>query len=362
MSSETPYQLAWFGCDLRTGGIVEDLRSLKPTGALTRKLGDSTTLQFELALPGAPAGWDGATAQGRSVVVAVDTATDTPIWAGAVITRAGGSSQIVQLGAVTLEKYLDGRYPGTQSYFGVDQAAVVTGLVTPALTDGPAIVIDAPSTGVNMTYQADDGDDKTILSCLQEVMGLDGGPEWTIDVAWNADHSGFQFPLRVRSAIGTQTTTPEATFDFPGCVSSYSLSESFEQGKGATVVIARGEGEGTSRLTSTPHVATSLIAEGWPRWEYRYTPASGVTDPDQLEAHAAQSLALMQQGGQVWTIEAVASHAPRLGRDWALGDTVRLAVETSPRHPQGVIQVARCWSWELDPGADRVRPILVQES
>lgn len=360
--TETAYQLAWFGCDLRTGGIVEDLRSIKPTGTLSRKLGDSTTLQFELALPGAPDDWDAATAQGRSVLVAVDTATDTPIWAGAVVTRVGGSSQTVQLGAITLEGYLGSRYPGTQSYFGVDQAAVVTGLVTPALTDGPVIVVDAPSTGVTMTYQSDDGDDKTILSCLQEVMGLEGGPEWTIDVVWNSTHSGFQFPLRVRAAIGIQTTTPEAVFDFPGCVNSYSLSESFEQGKGATVVIARGEGEGSSRLTSTPHVATSLIAEGWPRWEYRYTPSSGITDPDQLEAHAAQSLALMQQGGQVWDIEAVGSRAPRLGRDWALGDTVRLAVDDSPRHPQGANRVARCWSWELDPTADSIHPILVQES
>jgi hypothetical protein len=64
----------------------------------------------------------------------------------------------------------------------------------------------------------------------------------------------------------------------------------------------------------------------------------------------------------VWSIEAVASVAPRLGSDWALGDSVHLAVQQSPRHPQGVDVVARCWSWELDPGSDKVRPILVEES
>jgi hypothetical protein len=360
--TETPYQLAWYGCDLRTGGIVEDLRSLKPTGALTRKLGDSTTLQLELNLPGAPSGWTEATTPGQSVLVAVDRATDTPLWAGAVLTRGGGSPQTLSLGAITLEAYLDGRFPGTQTLIGTDQAAVVSALVTPALTNGPPIVIDAPNTGVTMTYLTEDGDDKSILSCLKELMALDGGPEWTIDVAWNGTHSGFQFPLRVRSAVGIQAATPEATFDFPGCVSSYTLAESYEQGKGATVVVARGEGEGSSRLTSSPHEATALIAAGWPRWEYRYTPATGVTDPDQLDAHAAQSLTLMQQGAQVWSIEAVASRAPRLNRDWALGDTVRMAVERSPRHPQGANVVARCWSWELDPDADRVRPILVEES
>lgn len=356
-----PVVLAWYGCDLRTGGIVEDLRSLKPTGALSRKLGDSTTVQFELNLPGAPADWAEATAPGRSLLVAVDMATDTPIWAGAVLTRDGGSSQTLSLGAATLERYLDGRFPGTQTLIATDQAAVIAALVTPALTAGPPIVIDAPSAGTVMTYMTQDGDDKSILSCLKEIMGLEGGPEWTIDVAWNAGHDGFTFPLRIRPAIGSQAATPEGTFDFPGCVSSYTLSESYETEKGATVVIARGEGEGTSRLTSAPHEATALIAGGWPRWEYRYTPATGVTDPDQLEAHAAKTLTLMQQGAQVWQIEAVASRAPRLQRDWFLGDTVRLAVETSPRHPQGTNLVARCWAWELDPGADRVRPILVEE-
>ncbi|KIZ16826.1 hypothetical protein [Streptomyces natalensis] len=359
--SELPYRLAWYGCDLRTGGIVEDLRALKPTGALTRKLGDATTLQFELALSGAPSGWEEATVPGQSAYVAVDTATDTPIWAGVALTRASGSTQTVQLGAATLERYLDSRYPGTQTLLATDQAAVVSALVTPALTAGPPITLDAPGTGVTMNYLTQDGDDKTILSCLKELMGLEGGPEWTIDVTWNSDHSGFQFPLRVRSAIGTQVATPEGTFDFPGCVSNYTLTESYEDGKGATVVTARGEGEGSSRLTSAAHEATALLAAGWPRWEYRYTPAAGVTDPDQLEAHATQSLALMQQGAQVWNIEAVASRAPRLGRDWSLGDTVRLAVEHSPRHPQGTDIAARCWSWELDPGADRVRPIIVEE-
>lgn len=359
--TETPYRLAWFGCDLQTGGIIEDLPSLTPSGPLSRRLGDVTTLQAALSLPGAPRGWAEATAPGATMLVAVDTTTDTPLWAGAVVSREGGSDQSVQLGAATLERYLDGRYPGAQTLIGADQGAVITALVTPALTAGPPLVIDAPATGVTMDYLAQDGDDKTILSCLQELMGMDGGPEWTVDIQWNSAHSGFEFPLRVRPSVGLHGATAP-TFDFPGCVSAYTLAESYEAGKGATVVIARGEGEGISRLTSAPHVATVLIASGWPRWEYRFTPATGVTDPDQLEAHAARTLALMAQGAQVWSVEAVASRAPRLGPDWGLGDSIHLAVETSPRHPAGADMTARCWAWELDAGADRVRPILVEES
>ncbi|MFF1547163.1 hypothetical protein [Streptomyces sp. NPDC058291] len=357
----TAVELAWYGVDLKTGGIVEDLPALRPTGALSRKLGTHTTLQLELALTGSTTDWESATAPGRSLVVAVDMATDLPVWAGAVLPRDGGSSTTLQIGAATLEAYLDARYPGTQTMVGVDQATVITNLVTPALTGGPPILIDAVATGQVMDYLTSDGDDKSILSCCQEVMGLEDGPEWTIDVAWNASHNGFQFPLRVRSAIGDQSSNPEAVFDYPGCVAEYSLGESYEQGKGATRLIARGEGEGSSRLTSSAHEATALIAAGWPIWEHRYTPSTGITDPDQLEAHAAHDLVLMAQGAQVWTIQGVASRSPRLGSVWGLGDRVRLSVSSSPRHPTGADVVARCWAWELDPGADRVRPILVEE-
>lgn len=357
-----PYTLTWYGCDLRSGGIVEDLPSLKPSGPLSRKLGASTTLQCDLSVDGAPAEWESATRPGQSLLVAVDTTTDTPLWAGAVLTRVGGSANKVQLGAITLEAYLDGRYPGTQTLVGVDQASVVSALATPALTSGPPIVIDSVATGTAMTYLSDDGDDKSILSCLTEVMGLEAGPEWTVDVVWNAGHDGFQFPLRIRQQIGIQSSSPEALFDFPGCVSDYTLSESYEQGKGATRVIARGEGEGSSRLTSAAQDATALLAAGWPLWEYRYTPATGVTDPDQLTAHAIKTVGLMAQGAQVWTLQGVASQSPRIGTDWGLGDSIRLAVERSRRHPKGADVVARCWSWELDPGADQVRPILVEES
>ncbi len=356
-----PLELAWYGCDLRTGAIIEDLPTLAPTGTLSRQLGKHTSTSFDLGLPGAPGDWEAATNQGRTLLAAVDTATDIPIWAGIVLTRDGGSAQSLDLGAVTPEAYLNRRYTSDQVLIQQDQAAVITSLMASPLSAGPVFVMDAPATGVLMDYQALDSDDRTALSAMQEVMALDGGPEWTVDIAWNTDHSGFVLPVRVRPAIGTQAAAPEAVFDFPGCVASYVLSESYEDGKGATVVQARGEGEGASRLSSTAQIATDLETGGWPRYVYRYTPASGITDPGQLTAHAVQSLAVMRTGAAVWSLDAIASRAPRLGRDWGIGDTVRVVIDSSPRHPAGTEVIARAWSWELDPGADRIRPILVEE-
>lgn len=357
-----PIELAWYGCDLRTGQIIEDLPSLKQGGPLSKQLGKHTSTSFELQLAGAGRDWEAATDQGRTMLVGVDTAIDEPIWAGIVLTREGGSAQSVSLNTATPEAYLDRRYTGDQTLIQQDQAAVITSLMGAALTQGPPFVMDAPSTGVLMDYTGLDSDDKTALSAMQEVMALDGGPEWTVDIDWSgASHSGFILPVRVRPAIGIQAPEPEAVFDFPGCISSYTLSESYESGKGATVVQARGEGEGSARLSSGAKVSTDLEANGWPRYVYRYTPATGITDPDQLNAHATKALALMRTGAKVWTVEAVASRAPRLGRDWGIGDNVRVVIDRSPRHPQGTEVVARAWSWELDPAGDKVRPILVEE-
>lgn len=365
-----PYQLAWYACDLRTGAIAEELRSLTPSGPLSRRLGDATSCSFDLNLSGAPPEWEAATDPGRTILVAVDALTGAPVWAGAVVgPREGGSTGAVSLSAVTLEAYLDRRYTGDYTTTATDDAQILTALVTPALTGGPPLVVDAVNTGVSRDYQVADADDKTILSAVQGLAGLDGGPEWTIDVAWaDAAQTKFQFPVRVRATIGAQYTQPEGVFDLPGCVSSYALTESYESGQGATVVTAYGDTSDGARTQSAVHTATSLIAGGWPLWEYRWTPSDSSTSTASLDAAAAKALALMATGSRAWTVEAVASRAPRLGTDWGLGDLIRLtvapttnpAVPVSQRHPAGVELLARAWAWELDPAADRVRPILVE--
>lgn len=356
-----PYELAWYACDTTTGGIVEELPGLT-TQNIGRRLGSPTTSSFGLFLPSAPPDWEASTQQGRAMLLAVDPVTDTPLWAGLILTRDGGSFQTVDLQAITLEGYLDRRYAGTLTLIGQDQATVITNLMAGPLSQGPPFVMDTVATGVTMDWISLDGDDRTVLSAMQQIMGMDGGPEWTIAPIWaDAAHTAIDLSVRVRSQIGSQSGDPEAVFDFPGCIASYRQGESYETGKGATLVIARGDGEGESRLTSAPHVASTLEAEGWPRTEYRWTPASGITDPDQLNAHATRARALMGTGSSVWTLDATASRAPRLGTDWSLGDDITIEIAESARHPNGARKVGRAWSWDLDPSGDRISPILVEE-
>lgn len=358
-----PVTLDWYACDAKSGVILEDMPALRPSGAIGRKLGVSTTAQWDLDLNGVPTAWEAATDPGRTMLVAVDSLTQTPLAAYLVLTRAGGSGNTVQLGGASPEAYFDRRYTGTYLASAVDQAVLLTSTGAALLVDGPPFTFDAPSTGTTVPfYQVLDGDDRTVLSVWQEQSGQQGGAEWTVDVEWtDAGHTAFRLPARVRPMVGVQSATPEAVFDFPGCISAYTLTESYEAGKGATHILARGEGEGTTRLSSTLHSDPTLLAAGWPRWDYRYTPATGLTDPNALNSHAAEALTLMRTGSRAWTVEAVASRAPRLGTDWALGDSIRVQVERSPRHPAGSETVARAYAWTLDPGADRVTPTLLED-
>jgi hypothetical protein len=223
------------------------------------------------------------------------------------------------------------------------------------------MILDVQLCGVLTDYTVLDTDNKTILSCLTELSALAGAPEWTIDTVWaDTAQTTVQLVLRIRPSIGAQTATPNAAFDLPGCISTYKLQESYEAGKGATSVLARGEAEGSAQITSDPYLATDLLTAGWPLWEHRYQPASGITDLDQLNAHAAEALSLLKGGARAWTLQAVASQAPRLGTDWGLGDSIAIAIESSPRHPRGITTTARAYGWDLDPNADKVTPILLE--
>lgn len=358
-----PGELTWLACDLRSGRIAAELRSIaSPSGGMGRKLAGSTTAQMDLGLAGVPKQWEAATDPGRTVLVACDSASGTPLWGGIILTRAGGTAATAQLSCITPEGYFDRRY--LPDYTAVrDHALIMADLVNAVAVDAPPFVVDAPAAGGEaLLYQLLDADDRTVLSALQELDGMEGAPEWTVDIAWtDSEQTQIEFIFRVRPQIGIQSPTPGARFRMPGCITEYTLTESYETGKGATSVKAWGDGQGAARLHSPTLTATALITAGWCRWDYRYTPAVGTTDPTQLAAHAAQSLLQMGPGSRAWSVTAATATAPKLGLDWALGDAIGVDIATSPRHPNGASTVSRAYAWTLDAAAGTVTPTLLED-
>lgn len=354
-----PYNITWYGADFMSGQIIAELPCLRLSGSLDRRLGEYTSATFDVILDGAPLNWQAATAPGSAMIVGVWDGT--PGWAGYIPPRTRGSAATASITASTIEAYLDRRYTGTLTLTSTDEATIAATLLGVAQTGLSSLDIDAPTTGTLRDRSYADSDDKTIYSALTELSGVEDGPEWTINPTWNSDHSGFRLVATVRKKIGTQDTSPQAVFSMPGAVTVYQASESFEDGKGATVVLATGNGEGDGgRATSAVYQAT---APGWPTYEYRFSPSASITSADVLNEHAAAALDELQAGTTSWTLTARASRAPHLGTEWSLGDNVRLQVDRgkSLGHPDGVDVVARALGWSLDPVADTISPLLLQE-
>jgi hypothetical protein len=355
-------ELTWYGCDLRTGRISDELAALS-VQTVSRRLGAATSTSMSLNLYGAPAEWEPATAPGRTMLVAVDTLTGNPIWAGIVLNRKGGSGSDVQLGVASPESYLDRRFPGSYSDIQADASTVMAGLAAPLLTQGLPISFDTTASGLLIDYTSIDTDDKSILSSIQTISAMEGAPEWTIDVVWSdAARTTFALVMRVRPTIGT-TSSIQAILDMPGCLTAYDLEESYEAGKGANMVQASGDGEGDVRLQSAIYSADDMLAAGWPRYVHRYSPGTSISDLDQLDAHARRTLDLLRNGARAWTAQAATSAAPRLGTDWVLGDllSIEIAPGCSPRHPLGITTTARAYGWDLNVDSDTVTPQLLED-
>jgi hypothetical protein len=290
------------------------------------------------------------------------TLDDVIVWGGRVVGREGGSDPTCSLSLATLESYLDGwRYVADHVWTAQDEAAVIAaGLVADAnVVEGMGLVIDAPATGTlrDRTYLAQD--DKTVYSALQELMGVEGGPEWTVELGWaDADHSAVAKTFKVRDRIGTDSDPPAAVFQTLGEASAtYLLTEDHSQGKAGNHVIATSTGDGTIRPQSAPARDLALLALE-PRYELRFTPSTSITTQSVLDAHAREKLALVAPGARVLKLTARFDAYPRLGVDWFLGDTIGYEL-FGHRHPDGLTGADRCIGWDLDLSRGLVSPYLL---
>lgn len=382
LTRSTPRQIAltWLGCDLVTGKIVCELPQLTPQGPISRRLGETVNAQFNLELDASiDPGWSAATQPGRSMIVCV--LQGQPIWAGIVIgPRQGGSSTTVTINTISPEGYLDRRYVGdhveNDSILAVDAAAMLLG---DAQGTNSFITIDAQGSQTLATPAYAGSNDQTVWASITALMES-GYPEVCVDVEWtDTTQTAVQLIARVRDHVGywDLASGPRAVFDLPGCITTYSQIESYESGKGATSVLAEGNGESTSRILSPLTLATAELAAGWPLWEYRWTPQQASASEAALTLQATNAIGLMAEGSSIWTVAAAASESPLPGIDFDLGDRVGLYVAPadptagwagSPRHPQGVNVQARAWGWDLaavatESGGDySVTPILAEDS
>lgn len=342
----------WVSTDTRTGRVLADLPDLS-VSTVTQVLGAYTSASASLPLPTAPEGWERATLHGGATLVLLDDAGEgqpVPVWGGGVTARRRGDGDIVSLSLATPEAALDRFYVGDVTYTATGQNAIVADLIARYVTTMPFRVVQVGGAGTlrDRTYM--DASDRTVLSAIIELSGVQGGPEWTVGWEWRHDPERITPVLYVGARIGSSPIAglaPAASFDMPGSVTKIELTEDFTAGKGATDVMAVSSGVEAARPQSPHQVAADVSRPGF---EYRFTPSTSISDPATLTAHAQRALARMVDGAVAMSLTAAVESAPRLGVDWFIGDDVGFdvgALGQVPAFPSGLVGTARCIGWEL---------------
>jgi hypothetical protein len=364
--------VTWHAVDLKTGRRGQQITtaSLGTVGRIIGEPTDLSGLAVACQIGDEPVvGWEQATLPGRMMLVACDD-DDVPVWGGMVLRRRSTSSSWVSLDLATCEAYFDRRYVTDHTYAATSQGAIVSGIITDnAIATGIEFTVDASSSFVRDRTYLDD-EDKTVLSVLQDLMAVEGGPEFTVDLEWNADHTTLARIVRVRDRIGTASTLPVTRFEMPGNVVDFEYVEDYSGDNGANDVMATSSGEGDARPTSAHQVAQSLIDNGWVKYERRFTPSTSIIDTNVLDAHARAELAQTQDGLAELTLEVDLSDGrPLPWVDFHLGDDVAVAL-TCPRFPEvldangalgpGYTKNVRCVGWEVDLDANRLKPRLLE--
>lgn len=362
-------RVTWHSFDLRTGRRGQQLHT-QTRGNPSRILCQPTELAIAVRIwdQGQPvAGWDPATLPGRTMLVALDAETEEPLWGGMVYRRRSTAGDWVILDTVTLEGYFDRRYVSDHRFTFVDQALIAEGLIADATNDGVEMVVDAVTSFRFREREYFEDEDKTVLSVLSELAGIDGGIEFTIDLEWaDETHTVLRRVVRVAGRIGAASARPTAVFTMPGAVVDFDYLEDFSSEYGANAVQAVSSGEGDTRPESR---WMTVLQAGWARFEKKFTPSTSITAVATLNLHARAEVLQTWDGMKELTLEAELTTAPRVGVDWRLGDDVGVSL-TCPRFPArldadgsvvpGYQANVRAIGWELDLDAHRVRPRLLE--
>lgn len=375
----TPPVLRWIVSDLVTGDIVDDLTTLQPTYPLRRSIGKYDVADATLWLSGAHPSWERATLPGSVAMhcYAKDDPAKLPLWSGIVIKRGrGGGTGKVELSLATGEYYLDRRLCGTYTTTGRDQCEIVSDLVddfaNSSTTDYECVVDGEGSTlmpivGINITVDWTASattrdrnwfmrDEVSVYDRMQDLSGVQGGPEWAMEWRWNDDGDKLLPYLVVADRLGTAATTglkPPA-YTMPGCLVAAKYTEDYSDGKGANRIIDYSSGDGKRPVLSKPHISTVTDRPTWDGWRQ---PSTAISTQSVLDDHAAKDLEGTAFGANGLTLSASLSHrsTPRFGQRVHVGDDVYYEVDM-PEFPGGIKGTARAEAFELNEGT--ISPIV----
>lgn len=367
---------SWLSVEALTGKVIAELPEFE-CQSVSKQILDGSTASGGLPLTvKTPENWQRAVLEGGSALVLVDDESLVPVWGGLVTHTTPDHTDRVPVSLATYETgYLARRFVGDVEYEQVGAVDIIVDVLQKFVLAGSnggipmRIVVEGASRGVvtDQTYQ--DTADKTVLSVLQTLSALDGGPEWTIN--WETKDSGQSYTPVFRisgTKLGSRTPaglSPAATFEIPGPVAEVSLDRDYTDGSGANDIMATSTAAGATRPQSE-HVVVQ--DPNRPTFELRFTPDTDVDEvDDRLDSFARARAAEVAEGSRTLALKGAVQDAPRLGVDWSEGDDIgfvvggldRFGKDRVPAFPGGMSGVVRAMGWVLDlDGLERITPVL----
>lgn len=351
-------------CELISGKVLDEL-PMVITSDLTRYL--KMYGEGSLALPlfdgrGQVVSdtWEQAILPKRSLILVVDD-SDRIVWSGVPHSRSRSSEYRVVFPCRTVEAYLIDRYVPDLTFWGKDQARIFQSLLETTTTGGLGLDYDCPSAGVLRDRAYKDDENARVYDRINQLAAVENGFDWTIDVVWGDEAHTFVRKIARMGYphLGNRTPDPVHTFETGQNITDFDYQEQWGEGDAATHTRSIGDGEGESKVMSTPIIDTAREAAGWPRSEYRKS-FSGVTVQSTIETHNKAMAAYLFGGQKVLTLTA---RNPGIGEDFTalgdltLGDTARAFIQT----PQ--LSLDEVWpvvGWSLTPETGVYKPTLAK--
>lgn len=300
-----------------------------------------------------PSNWDEATIPYAVAVLLVRDST--VLWGGIVVKRERTSQgKGLTLTLATVEHYFDSVYVKDHTYSGWEQTLIASDLVTSTL-GGHRFMIDVETASSSVhrdrTYEA--SSDKTLLSALQELSNVQGGPEWC--TSWRADGVGGYRPvLTIADRVGS--VNPVTTFD-ESVMTSFRVLEDYTAGYGANMVIAVGSKSDEGQLRSDAMVAGQSYR---PVVEHVVRPSSSIVQKETLDAHAMSALGQLRDGTNTVDMTLSLAAAPVVYGEWMPGDVVAWSIaDDSGRFTGFDHGEARVVGYDIDfSGVWTITPVL----
>lgn len=303
---------------LSSGVVLAEFPDLQ-VSKLSYRFEETTSETVKLPWWNIPSNWVEATVPYGTAILLIRGSI--VLWGGIVVKRERTlQDDGLSLTLATVEHYLDSVYVRDHVYSGWAQTRIASDLVSSTLVGHRFMIdVEAGESGVrrDRTYEA--SSNKTLLSVLQELSNVQGGPEWC--TSWRANGSGGYLPvLTIADRIGS--STPVTTFD-ESVMTSFKVVEDYTANYGANMVWAVGSSTDDTQLCSDVMVADQSYR---PIVEHVVRPSSSITQKSTLDAHAMSALRQLRDGTNTIGMTLSLMAAPVVYEEWRPGDMVAWTV------------------------------------